>query len=33
MNNQNLTEQLEGATQQFKANAPIEAQIQIGQMD
>jgi hypothetical protein len=27
MSNQNLTEQLEAATQQFKANSPIEAQI------
>jgi peroxiredoxin len=32
MSNQNLTKQLEAATQQFKANAPIEAQIKIGQM-
>ncbi|RBP85388.1 peroxiredoxin [Cytobacillus firmus] len=32
MSNQNLTEQLEVATQQFKANSPIEAQIKIGQM-
>jgi peroxiredoxin len=32
MSNQNLTEQLETATQQFKANAPIEAQIKMGQM-
>ncbi|CAN7761941.1 peroxiredoxin-like family protein [Paenibacillus sp. LjRoot56] len=32
MSIQNLTEQLEAATQQFKANAPIEAQIKIGQM-
>ncbi|RBP84998.1 peroxiredoxin [Cytobacillus firmus] len=32
MNNQNLTEQLEVTTQQFKANSPIEAQIKIGQM-
>lgn len=32
MSNQNLTEQLEVATQQFKANSPIEAQFKIGQM-
>ncbi|WP_417897227.1 peroxiredoxin-like family protein [Bacillus haimaensis] len=32
MSNQNLTEQLEVATHQFKANSPIEAQIKIGQM-
>ncbi|MDR6881885.1 peroxiredoxin-like family protein [Bacillus sp. 3255] len=32
MSNPNLTEQLEAATQQFKANSPIEAQIKIGQM-
>jgi hypothetical protein len=32
MSNQNLTEQMEAATQQFKANSPIEAQIKIGQM-
>ncbi|MDD9269691.1 peroxiredoxin-like family protein [Paenibacillus sp. GCM10023248] len=32
MSNQNLTEQLEATAQQFKANAPIEAQIKIGQM-
>ncbi len=32
MSNQNLTEQLEMATQQFKANSPIEAQFKIGQM-
>lgn len=32
MGNQNLTEQLEAATQQLKANAPMEAQMKIGQM-
>lgn len=32
MSNQNLTEQLEAATQQFKANSPIEAQIKLSQM-
>lgn len=32
MSNPNLTEQLEAATQQFKANSPIKAQIKIGQM-
>ncbi|REE88560.1 peroxiredoxin [Paenibacillus taihuensis] len=32
MNNQNLTEQLELATQQFKANSPIDAQVKLGQM-
>lgn len=32
MSIQNLTEQLEAAIQQFKANSPIEAQIRIGQM-
>ncbi|REE88566.1 peroxiredoxin [Paenibacillus taihuensis] len=32
MSNQKLTEQLVAATQQFKANAPIEAQMKIGQM-
>lgn len=32
MSNQNLTKQLEVATQQFKANSPIEAQFKIGQM-
>ncbi|NIK66951.1 MULTISPECIES: peroxiredoxin-like family protein [unclassified Paenibacillus] len=32
MSNQTLTEQLEAATKQFKANSPIEAQIKIGQM-
>ncbi|MBO0962161.1 hypothetical protein J1P26_20855 [Neobacillus sp. MM2021_6] len=33
MRNQNLTEQLEVATQHFKANSPIEAQFKIGQME
>lgn len=32
MSNQNLTQQLEEATQQFMVNSPIEAQIKIGQM-
>jgi peroxiredoxin len=32
MSYQNLTEQLEVVTQQFKANSPIEAQFKIGQM-
>jgi len=32
MSSPNLTEQLEAATRQFKANTPIEAQIKIGQM-
>jgi len=32
MSNQSLTEQLEAATQQFKANASIDAQVKLGQM-
>ncbi|MFC4810535.1 peroxiredoxin-like family protein [Paenibacillus sp. GCM10023250] len=32
MSNPNLTEQLEAAVRQFKADSPMEAQIQIGQM-
>jgi len=32
MSNQTLTEQLEAVAKEFKANAPIEAQIKIGQM-
>ncbi|MBB3125441.1 peroxiredoxin [Paenibacillus rhizosphaerae] len=32
MSNQSLTEQLEEATQQFKVNTPIEAQIKLSQM-
>ncbi|MDR6881889.1 hypothetical protein [Bacillus sp. 3255] len=32
MSNPNLSEQLEAATVQFKANSPIEAQIRIGQI-
>ncbi|MEC0270758.1 AhpC/TSA family protein, partial [Paenibacillus anseongense] len=32
MSNQSLTEQLEAVAKEFKANAPIEAQIKIGQM-